>query len=60
MLVVITDLPEGVWVTGEVRDLPGQAHDHPTGELRGTEAVSVRGAKTQQKRRQWAQTNPVF
>lgn len=45
MLVVIIDLPEGVWVTWEVRDLPGQAHDHPTGEFRSTEAVSVRGAK---------------
>lgn len=29
----------------KVRDLPGQAHDHPTGEFRSTEAVSIRGAK---------------
>lgn len=36
----------------EVRDLPGQAHDHPTGEFCGAEAVSIRGAKDPKERRE--------
>lgn len=42
-------MPGGRALLGEVSDLPGQTHDHPTGELRSTETVPIGGAKEQRK-----------
>lgn len=46
--------------SAEKMDLPGQAHDHPTGELCSTQAVPIGGAKDGRGEGMSVRPEPIF
>lgn len=48
------------WFCWEDGDLPGQAHDHPAGELRSTEAVPIGGANDGRRKETSVGPDPTF